>query len=367
MLNGMHIHGIGTAVPEHSIEQQDAATLATSMSGHDAKIGLMTKLYRRSGVRTRHSVLLKSSTNGAPAVQSFYPLSQQSLAPEPTTDDRMSRYEAEAPALACGAATEALRRAQTDPTEITHLVTVSCTGFSAPGVDTVLCDQLGLSPGVQRTHIGFMGCHGALNALRVADAFARGNPESNILICAVELCSLHFQYGWHPQRVVTNALFADGAAAIVGKSSAAGTRPWGEVVSTAAHRIPNTTDLMSWRIGDHGFQMTLSSQVPGVIQQELRAWICQWLDGQEVEIDDVGAWAIHPGGPRILDACEEALGLTDELMAPSRKVLAQYGNMSSPTVLFILDEIRKSNAGDHCVLLAFGPGLTVEATLINLY
>ena len=236
---------------------------------------------------------------------------------------------------------------------------------SAPGFDMALINEVGLPPSVSRTHIGFMGCHGALNGLRVAKAYAEAEPDARVLVCAVELCSLHHQYGWNPDRIVSNALFADGAAAIVGHHAPNRPKDAWSLTKCGSAVLPDTSDLMGWSIGDHGFEMTLSPRVPDTIRQSLRFWLEQWLAPQETSIEEIGSWAIHPGGPRILDACAEAARLSSEDLAPSRSVLANYGNMSSPTVLFILNELRAVDAPRPCVMLAFGPGLAIEAALVR--
>ena len=180
---------------------------------------------------------------------------------------------------------------------------------------------------------------------------------------AAELCSLHFQFGFDSDLAVSNALFADGAAAIVGQAAPpAGPDPW-RLVASGSALMPETSDAMSWKIGDHGFEMTLSARVAGLIAENLRPWLEGWLGGRGLSVSDVASWAIHPGGPRILDAVEQALGLTKMATAESRDVLANYGNMSSPTVLFILDRLRHRRAPRPCVSLAFGPGLAVEVAL----
>jgi len=277
----------------------------------------------------------------------------------------MQRYEAEAPRLALEAAGEALDRATMAATDITHLVTVSCTGFFAPGVDASLIQGLGVPPGVQRTHVGFMGCHGTINALRVASSLAGANDQAKILVCSVELCSLHFSYGWNPDHLVANALFADGAGALVGTSEpAAGNDPGWEVRSSGAFMFPESTDAMSWRIGDHGFRMTLSARVPDLIRGHVADWMREWLAKHGLTPGDIRSWAVHPGGPRILDAFRDAVGLSEEDVSVPRKVLADFGNMSSATVLFVLQELEGRGAPLPCVAVAFGPGLVVEATLI---
>jgi predicted naringenin-chalcone synthase len=276
----------------------------------------------------------------------------------------MRTYSDAATALAANAARAALDEAGACGQQVTHLVTASCTGFQAPGVDLGLCESLDLPTDVGRTHIGFMGCHAALNALRTANAFSTADPDAVVLVCCVELCSLHFQYSDQSQHAVSNALFADGAAAVV--ASARPDSPWGTFRAAASTRLPNTADLMSWSIGDNGFEMTLSPRVPAIVRRDLRPWLAEWLHSLQLSVGDIDAWAVHPGGPRILDACEESLKLSPAALRPSRDILANYGNMSSPTVLFVLDDIRRRCRGNWCVMLAFGPGLVMEAILIEL-
>lgn len=362
---GLHILGLGTATPPHMIRQDDAANLALVTQGLGIQhTETITKLYRKSGVSSRRCVILESSTNGVPAHQSFFAPAEDASKRGPTTGERMMFYQEKAADLAVESAEIALHRANLTGREITHLVTASCTGFHSPGVDLTLCERLELPTDVARTHIGFMGCHAALNAIRVANSFAKSDPESRVLVCAVELCSLHFQYSNRSEHFVSNSLFADGAASLVGKGGSCNS--WGEVVANASWRLPNTSDLMSWKVGDHGFEMNLSSRVPGVIRRYLQEAISQWLAQSEVKIEDVSSWAIHPGGPRILDACEESLGLSAHDLEASRRVLNDYGNMSSPTVLFVLEELRREKKNGLCVMLAFGPGLVMEAALIKL-
>jgi predicted naringenin-chalcone synthase len=271
----------------------------------------------------------------------------------------------EAPGLAVSAARIALADAGRTPSEITHLITVSCTGFVAPGFDVQMMRQLGLPAATSRLHIGFMGCHGAFHALRAAKAFADASPEACVLVCAVELCSLHFQYGWSPDLVVANALFGDGAGAVVASGAARRDRGDWELAANAAALLDDSADEMTWRIGDHGFQMTLSPRVPGLIQGALRPWLDPWLARQELTVEDVASWAVHPGGPRILESCAQVTGCTRADHAASHEVLAEFGNMSSPTILFILERLRRRNAPRPCLAIGFGPGLSAEAALFR--
>jgi len=360
------IDSIGTAVPQHSIVQEEAAAFAMACCEIEVKQRrLVPALFRRSGVRKRHSVVLKASTNGKPAQQDFYQPMDNEHDRGPTTARRMQAYGDSAAELAIEATTDALSKTKTQPSEITHLVTVSCSGFTAPGFDIALINELQLPSCVSRTHIGFMGCHGALNGLRVAKAYAEADPAARVLLCAVELCTLHHQYGWNPDRVVSNSLFADGAAAVVGYASQKHSNGTWQLTANGSTVLPETGDLMSWNVGNHGFEMTLSARVPDTIRESLRPWLKQWLAEQHTSIDEIGSWAIHPGGPRILDACSDAAGLGSEALEPSRSVLANYGNMSSPTVLFILNQLRAENAPRPCVMLAFGPGLAMEIAMVR--
>jgi predicted naringenin-chalcone synthase len=293
----------------------------------------------------------------------------------PTTGERMAFYRDTAPMVALAAVAESLEEAQLTAGEITHLVTVSCTGFFSPGLELILLDTLGLRPTVERVNVGFMGCHGAINGLRVARALSAASPNYRVLLCAVELCSLHYAFAWDPDRVVGNAVFADGAAALVlssantGRSEANGAAheagPSISIAATGSCILPDSADAMSWTIGDHGFEMFLSTRVPDLIHAHLRPWFDQWLAEQGLTVDQIGSWALHPGGPRIVSAVEQCLGLPETASAASREVLATYGNMSSPTILFVLDRLRREGAPMPCVALGFGPGLAAEAALFR--
>ena len=363
----LRIAGLGTAVPEHSITQTDAAEASKFFCrASDKKLRLIPALYRRSGVSKRHSVLLEAPEGDPFDRQSFYSKASNEEDRGPTTLERMRVYEREAPRLAVQAAERALVDSGIDAASITHTITVSCTGFHAPGVDAAMIEELGLQRTVQRTHVGFMGCHGALNGMRVASSFLRSQPEARVLLCAVELCTLHFFYGWDAEKIVANSLFADGAAAVVGIGESSTEAPAGWTAhGNGTLLMPDSGDAMTWKIGDHGFHMTLSARVPELIRQNVRDWLEQWLAGHELSIDDIGTWAVHPGGPRILTAFGDAVGLQNGSMDVSRQVLADYGNMSSPTLLFIVDRLRRNGAELPCVAVGFGPGMVIETALIR--
>jgi predicted naringenin-chalcone synthase len=353
------IAAIGTAVPPHRITQTDAAELAKPFACETpAQERLFQEIYRRSGVDTRHGVVLDESHGDLAGRQGFYTQAN------PTTRARMREYEENVGGLAISAAGRALQEAGLEPGRFTHLVTVSCSGFHAPGFDIAMVKQLELSAEIARTHVGFMGCHGLINGLRVAKSYIEADPSACVLLCAVELCSLHHQYGWNSEQIIANALFADGAAAMILRmdpQAAAG--PY-QLVATGSTLIADCEDAMAWRIGDHGFTMTLASNVPELIGRHVRPWLEAWLSRHGLDIPSVGSWAIHPGGPRILATFGEAAGLDRAALEPSYRVLAEYGNMSSPTVAFILDRLRTTKVSRPCVALAFGPGLAVEAALL---
>ncbi|MFW6197714.1 MAG: type III polyketide synthase, partial [Myxococcota bacterium] len=312
----MRILGMGTATPRYDASQEETAVVHAELSGLDgAHARTLRALYRRSGVKRRGSVLLDKENGPLEDRQQFYRPVREAGDAGPSTAQRMRVYERAAPELATTAAGRAFAEAGVPAGAISHLVTVSCTGFTSPGVDHGLIRALGLPHDVTRTQVGFMGCHGALNGLRVAHGFARAEPAGMTLVCAVELCSLHFSYGWDPEMMVANALFADGAGAVVcgGVDAPASmeerpTRGW-RIDATGTVLLEDSEGDMTWRIGDHGFRMTLSPRVPEAIGSELRSWLAGWLEAAGSGLGEIGTWAIHPGGPRILGAVEGALDL----------------------------------------------------------
>ena len=331
--------GIGTAVPRHEISQTLAgeASAAYCCDKPD-QARLIEGLYRFSGVETRRLVILNRSDGTLAERQEFYTARTPESPAGPTTGERLEFFERAAGPLAVEAATKALEQSGVESRSVTHLVTVSCSGFSAPGFDYVLIDQLPMKPTVARTQVGFMGCHAALNALRVARAFVAADPKAVVLVCCVELCSLHYQYGWNPEQIVANALFSDGAAACVIQSADA---------DRAASGRP--------------FRILAS----GSTAQHLHPWLSEWLGNHGHRPESIGAWAVHPGGPRILQAFTEAMRLDSRHVDISRDILRQHGNMSSATLLFILDRLRASRAEGPFVAIGFGPGLAAEATLLD--
>ena len=355
--------GIGTADPP-AVTQELTLELASHLAKFDEnQLGWLKRVFLRSGIESRGSVLVQNPTAAMADFFAFYPPAKSNHDRGPSTAARMARYAIESPPIAERSARAALANAELHATDITHLITATCTGFFAPGLDAELIERLKLSRNVQRVQVGFMGCHAAFNALATATHIVTAHPKSRVLICCVELCSLHLAYGVDTGRMVANALFADGSASVVVGSSIIAKDAAYELTDFSSHLVPETRDAMSWTIGDHGFEMTLSPGVPKIIRDNLRSWTERFLASHGLAIEDVEQWAIHPGGPKILAAVQEALGLSDDKLRPSREILAMHGNMSSATVLYILQKL--GTATGPCMAIGLGPGLMMEGMLLN--
>ena len=349
--------------PRSGISQEKAAQFVCA---HDCRNTreerILRAIYRKTKIDYRHSVLSESRRSGSISLGEFFGAEGGR---GPSTQERMLYFEKKAPALARRATLAALRKAHLPAHLVGHIVSVSCTGAVSPGFDVPLIQSIGISKEASRTHVGFMGCHGVFNALRVASALAKTDARGQAaLICSVELCSLHYELGgqWDLRRALTNALFSDGAAAAIVSSTPAYPECW-RIQKTGSQVFKNSTTDMTWRVGNHGFAMYLSSKIPQLIRKNLKPWLSRWLASEGLSIQAIQSWALHPGGPGILDAIKESLSLPEEALAPSRTILRKFGNMSSATILFVLEELFRLKKKSPCVALGFGPGLTVEAVL----
>lgn len=345
MVRTARIAGVATAVPA-PMDQQ--ALWDGFFAKHYDGSRLAERVWASSGVVTRHGVA--------------DPLAED--VSQWGTGARMRRYVTEALPLGKDAVANALAKAGVSADDVGLFAVVSCTGYATPGLDILLARDLGMPAGVQRLFVGHMGCYAAIPGLStVADAVvARGLTA--VLLC-VELPSLHVQPATdEAQQMVAHALFSDAATAVVLTPHAAGL----EVVDTIARTDVAHHTYMTWDVTDLGFRMGLSPQVPDILQRHVRSVVDDLLATHGLTIPDVTAWAIHPGGPRILDVCRDELGLAESAVAASRDTLRDYGNCSSPTVLIALDEVCRRtppSSGDHVVALAFGPGLTLYGTLLR--
>lgn len=365
-----YLGAIGTANPTHRIAQSQIADfMARALQFGDGDTRKLRALYRVSGIEHRYSVL---PDYGRPNGEyTFFP-NTPTLEPFPSVGQRMAVYRREALPLAMEAVRSCLRQVPAvAAADITHLVTVSCTGMYAPGLDIELVQALGLRADVRRTCVNFMGCYAAVNAVKLADAFCQADANARVLIVSVELCTLHFQKSPEEDHLVSNALFGDGAAACLVQ---AGPLP-NDAPSLALQAFhcglePDGHDDMAWHINDFGFEMTLSSYVPRLIQRGIRSLTDGLLASLPVQLDDIRHFAIHPGGRKILETIEAELGLSRADNRHAYRILRDYGNMSSATVLFVLRDVlahaTPADNGAPVLSFAFGPGLTMEAMLLQL-
>src|SRR5690554_1273513 len=357
------VRSIATANPPVRGSQQEAAAFMEQITSLPEPIRKrIPRIYEQTAIDFRYSCI---EDYRRPVDEfDFFPRTP-SLQPAPSTCERNERYRAAAIPLAEDVAADALARADITPAGVSHVIVVSCTGFFAPGLDIELVKRLGLPPETSRTFIGFMGCYAAFNGLRAAQSFCLAHPGATVLMVCIELCTLHFQVDGSMESAVINALFSDGAAAAV-VQSLEDAESGLEYLGGRALLQDDSMDAMTWAVGDTGFIMGLSSRVPDLIARDLPGYIDQLLASHGLSRADVGFWAIHPGGKAIVQKAQEVLGLSDGDVYDSLEVLRLHGNMSSPTILFVLERMMNRRAsGDIGVALAFGPGLTIEGALLR--
>ena len=362
-----YIHHIEPVVPPYSYRQDYARDRMIGWLPGKRNRRLIQGIYDHSGIDTRYSVLPDFGPNAEPRL---FREDVQGRIVEPSTGERNRFYRECAGKLLVQAGQQALRQAEGfDASDITHVVTVSCTGFYNPGPDLDLIKGLGLAESTERYNIGFMGCYAAFPALRMADQFCKARPESVVLVVCLELCSLHLQFREEADSLLANSLFADGAAAvIVSARRPAPHRPALALESFASALAPEGAQEMAWEVGDRGFDIRLSTYVPNIIAANIGGIVEGVLRDAPWDIDANGTWAVHPGGRSIVDRVEKAFHLKPEQVDDARQILRQYGNMSSVTILFVLHRIlsRKCPGEGHPVFaMAFGPGLTIETALLD--
>ncbi|CAN5733932.1 type III polyketide synthase [soil metagenome] len=358
----VYLHHLETVVPELSHSQERVGGIMAA-GLDDRKLERLTaRVYRQSGIDKRHSVIRDFGQSGPDNIF-FEP---DGTFKRLSTKTRNDLYTEEATRLYVCAARRALAHTSFAPEDVTHVVTVSCTGFFAPGPDYRIVRELGLNPATERYHVGFMGCYAAFPALRMAQAFCEVDPEAVVLVVSVELCTLHLRPPTDVASIIATSVFADGGAAAV--VSAAPPTDKALKLESFASTLTDTGEAdMAWTIGDEGFNMVLSTYVPQILEANMGAVVDPFLAAASLDRADVAHWAVHPGGRAILDEVESALELTPDRLEASRQVLKNYGNMSSATVLFVLKEVLAGvAAGEHVDATAFGPGLTVESGLFSV-
>ena len=351
-----HINRIGTAVPPHDVHEAFVAFARTLLADRRAST-VFERMAERAGIAHRYSTF-QPGVPGAMNVdaEGFY-----RRGAFPSTAARMARYETDAVTLAV----QAVKELGTGPGGVTHLVVASCTGFTAPGLDQLIAERLGLGGSLERTLVGFMGCYAAVPGLRAAHHIVRSNPDARVLVVNLELCSLHLQETSDLERVLSFLLFGDGATAALVTAEAHGIALHDFHAST----IPGTQDLITWRIGDQGFDMHLSGKVPARIAAALRHEADRndaggFLRGQDIA--GVAHWAVHAGGRTVLDAVEAGLRLPSDALRHSRSVLHDVGNVSSATLMFVLARTLAEGAAGPGIAMAFGPGLCAETFRFSL-
>jgi len=357
-----YLHQIATVTPDHAYRQQDIGSWMQELAGNERQRRLLRALYRSSGIDTRHTCISDFGRD-------FFARGEQGELLEPGTGARNAIYVREAKELALRAGRQLFEQLpDVNPDEISHVITASCTGFFNPGIDYFLIRDLGLSAASERYHLGFMGCYAAFPALRMAAQFCAANPQARVLVLCLELCSLHIQLDEREDQLLANSLFADGAAAAL--VSARPPLPGGRALSLdrfASTLVPEGEADMAWSIGDRGFDIALSGYVPKILGANIAGLVDTLLAENGQTRAGIDLWAVHPGGKAILDQIGRALALRPEQLAAPRRILRDFGNMSSATILFVLRDLltEPETAAGRICSMAFGPGLTVEMALMT--
>lgn len=357
------IISIGTAVPSFCHEQDTILEFMQRIYAlNDGERRKMQFLYRQSAIKHRYSVIPDYSR--AAAEWTFYPATEN-LEPFPSLEQRMEWYNRHAAPLSIKAINACLAE-KAQPGEITHLITVSCTGMSAPGLDLQVAEGMGLPANIFRSSVNFMGCYAAVHALKQADAICRSTPDAKVIIVCTELCTLHFQREATPDNITSGLLFGDGSAAALVVSEESGSSsslPGIRIDNFYSEILTRGKKDMAWELSSTGFRMTLSNYIPDLIEEDLAPFVDRALAKTNRTKDGITHWCAHPGGRKILESIYKSLHFTNGNLDDSYAVLKEYGNMSSPTLLFVLQRImaRLDHEKENTIFgVAFGPGLTME-------
>lgn len=362
------ITAIGTATPIYRQSQSELFDLITTrFQLNRAEQRILKTIYRESGVDYRHSVLedfIKKND-----ALTFFPNNPDDLFP--STEIRMKIYKENALTLALSAINDCFSSlTHFNKEDITHLITVSCTGMFAPGLDVELVQHLGLTQSLQRTAINFMGCYGLFNGLKVAQAICKGDKTAKVLLVSVEICTIHFQKKFNLDNLIASTIFADGAGALLIEGNPSQNR-YLTFQAFYCDILAKSQEEMTWDIGNHGFDIRLSSYVPHLIEKGIAEFFNKLLKRKALTFDNIHHFAIHPGAKKILEACEHSLKISPEDNRYSYEILRNYGNMSSATIAFVLKKLWQSMQQiDHqknIFCCAFGPGLTLESMLLNIH
>ena len=362
---GVYLHKIATGVPDQSYKQSFLRDRMKEYIGDErATQSIIHRIYSNSGIEKRHSVIKDFHANGDPRL--FF--QKDGSLSTPSTGTRNELYSQHAKKLFVDIArrlVEGQEVVQKD--EITHVITVSCTGFFAPEPAYEIVKRLGLSASTQRFHLGFMGCFAAFPALKMAKSFCEADSNANVLVICLELCTLHLQSSQKTDNLISASVFGDGGAgALVSSKKPSGVHYSLDQFATSI--ADDSEKDMAWTIGDTGFDMVLSTYVPEIIESNLKAAVQPLINAYSTELEDIAHWALHPGGRAILDKIEQNFELEPQQLHSSRATLSNYGNMSSATVLFVLKHLLEQSAHEEkesTLAIAFGPGLTIESGLLT--
>lgn len=355
------IISIGTAVPKHRTAQPAILEFMQAAYGNDVASRKLNVLFNNSGISSRYSVLPdfdKSKQqhvffNGTPSTANV--------------ENRLNVFKEKAIPLAIDAIENSFSKINTtiDEFGITHLITVSCTGLYAPGLDAELIEKLKLPNDIFHTSVNFLGCNAAFHALKISDMIAKSEKDAKVLIVCVELCTLHFQPKNNHDNLLSNTIFGDGAAAVIVTSNDFDIKGL-SIKGFYSLLLNKGKDLMGWNITPVNFEMILDSKIPEVIGDEVNEIVANASKKLQINSESISKWAIHPGGKRIVDVIKEKLSLSDSDTKASYKILDEFGNMSSPTILFVLNELMDEyNAGETIFSIGFGPGLSIETALFT--
>jgi len=360
------IISIGTAVPKHRTDQTAILEFMHAAYGNDTASRKLNVLFNHSGIKERYSVIPDFDKqrnehiffNGTPS--------------KANVENRIDVFKERAVPLALEAIRNSYEKLNTTVEKfgVTHLITVTCTGLSAPGIDAELITKLNLPDDIFRTSVNFLGCNAAFHGLKIADMICGTDPDARVLVVCVELCTLHFQPKENHDNLLSNTIFGDGAAAVVvtsDKLSNEQKRKGLSITGFYSLLLNKGKNLMGWNITPVNFEMILDTKIPEFIGSEIRSVLNRASKKFKISPEEINKWAIHPGGKKIVDAIKKQLELSDDDLASSYKVLSEYGNMSSPTILFVLNEIleTKPGNGENVFSLGFGPGLSIETALMK--
>lgn len=360
------IVSIGTAIPEYGTEQSVILDFMKDAYNDDVASRKLNVLFKHSGISTRYSTIPDFDKT---KLKNVLFNEKQGTS---TVENRLTVFKEKAIPLAIEAITNALKKINANISDFgfTHLITVSCTGLYAPGIDAELIEELNLPNDIFHISVNFLGCNAAFHALKIADLITKSDDNAKVLIVCIELCTLHFQPKNNHDNLLSNTIFGDGAAAVIITSDKYQNNPrQNSLVINGFYSLllPKGKDLMGWNITPVNFEMILDAKIPDFIGNEINTIILKASEKYNIEPNSIKKWAVHPGGKKILDTIKKELQLNDDDLKYSYKILDEYGNMSSPTILFVLNELMeaKQNKNDSVFSIGFGPGLSIETALFR--